>query len=174
MNLLNILLILFLKIGQDVLFLGKIDAFNRSNKVYYWIISFIEAAYAISVIGFVLALMQSSFLYILVYGAGAVLGAIISSKIKGRLDNKLEGQRKFFARITFDEHIDESDLLKVLEKNGFEFVVKKEKYISGNLRTVIEGSLVDREEMWKLKDLLRGRKGKHVVIMRAEDVYMLR
>lgn len=174
MNLLNIALILFLKVGQDVLFLGKIDAFQRGNKLYYRVISFIEAAYGITVLGFVISLMSTSFYYILVYGAGAVLGAIISSKIKSRLDHKLEGQRKFFARITLDDHIDETDLIQSLKDNDFEFVVEKQRYISGEMRTVIQGSLEDRQRMWQLKELLRGRKGKHVVIMRAEDVYMLR
>lgn len=174
MSLLNILLILVLKIGQDVLFLGKIDAFQRGNKLYYWGISFVEAAYGISVLGYVIALMSSSFYYIFIYGAGAVLGAIISSKIKSRLDNKLEGQRKFFIRITLDDHIDETELIDVLKEHDFEFVVEKQLYISGQFRTVIQGSLEDRQRMWELKELLRGRKGKHVVIMRAEDVYMLR
>lgn len=174
MNILHILLILSLKIGQDVLFLGKIDAFNRSNKVYYLTVSFIESAYAIMVLGYVLSLMSNSYFYVLVYGAGAILGGIISSKIKAKLDNRLEGQRKFFARITLDDHIDEEDLVEKLKENDFEFVVEKQKYISGNYRTVIQGSLEDRKRMWELKELLRGRKGKHVVIMRAEDVYMLR
>lgn len=171
---LNIILILILKIGQDVLFLGKIDAFNRNNKLYYLLISFIESAYAISVLGYILILMSTSYIFILIYGIGAILGAFFSSLIKKRLDNKLEGQRKFFVRITLDDEIDEKDLIDKLKKEGFEMIVEKQKYISGECRTIIQGSLIDRQQMWKLKDILRGRPGKHLVIMRAEDVYMVR
>jgi hypothetical protein len=174
MNTLNILLILALKIGQDVLFLGKIDAFNRSNKFYYLTISFIESAYAIFVIGYILNLMTSSVWYIFVYGFGAIFGSLISSIIKGHLDDKLEGQRKFFARITLEDHIDETDLIEELKKNDFDFAVEKREYISGESRTVIQGSLENRKRMNELKDILRGRKGKHLVIMRAEDVFIVR
>ena len=174
MCLTNIVLILFLKIGQDVLFLGKIDAFNRSNRIYYLIISFIESAYAISVLSYVLVLMSSSYLYVLIYGFGAIMGAIISSFFKNKLDDKLNGQMKFFARITLDDAIDETDLIEKLKENKFDMVVSKEQYTSGKFRTVLQGSLKDRQEMWDLKDILRGRSGKHLVIMRAEDVYMVR
>lgn len=171
---LTILLIIVLRSVLDVLFLGKIDAFNRANKPYYLTTSFLESAYSIAVIGFVISLMDSSFWYVLAYGGGAILGGLISAKIKAKLDNKLEGQRKFFTRITIDDEVDPKPLIEALKEHNFDFMVKKEQYINGNFRTVIEGSLEDRQRMWELKDVLRGRKGKHVVIIRAEDVYMIR
>lgn len=168
------LLILTLRAGQDVLFLAKIDAFNRSNKLYSRIINFIEAMYGITVISIILGLMRTNIYYVVIYGLGSVLGGTISSLIKARLDNKLEGQRKFFARITLEEHIDEENLVDVLRDHNFEFMVERQKYISGKYRTVIQGSLENRQRMRLLKDILRGRPGKHLVIMRAEDVYMFR
>ncbi|MDA3809948.1 MAG: hypothetical protein PF518_06390 [Spirochaetaceae bacterium] len=168
------LVILTLRAGQDVLFLAKIDAYNRSNRVYSTIINFVEAMYGITVISIILGLMTSNIYYVIVYGFGSALGGTISSLIKGKLDNRLEGQRKFFARITLEEHIDEEDLVDELRKHDFEFMVEKQKYISGKYRTVIQGSLANRQRMNLMKDILRGRPGKHLVIMRAEDVYMIR
>ncbi|MCK5672230.1 MAG: hypothetical protein KAH95_02580, partial [Spirochaetales bacterium] len=52
------LLILLLRVGQDTLFLAKIDAFNRANKVYSMSVNFFEAMYTITVIKIVLDLMQ--------------------------------------------------------------------------------------------------------------------
>jgi hypothetical protein len=172
--LLNIFIILSLKTGMDVLFLAKIDAFNRSNRLYYLFTSFIETAFAIFGLSIVLQKVGLHWGYIFVYALGAVFGGLISSRIKARLDDRLEGQRKFFARITLEEHVDESDLIEELREGNFDFVVKKEHYLTGQTRTVIQGSLDDRQRMWQLKDILRGRKGKHLVIMRAEDVYLIR
>ena len=168
------LLILVLRAGQDVLFLAKIDAFNRSNRLYSRIINFIEAMYGITVISIILGLMSTNMLYLLVYGLGSVLGGTISGMVKKKLDDKLEGQRKFFARITLEENIDEEDLVKELKTNNFEFMVQKQEYISGNFKTVIQGTLQNRQRMNQLKDILRGRPGKHLVILRAEDIYMIR
>lgn len=162
-----------MKAGMDVLFLGKIDAYNRSNKLYYILVTFIETAFGILGLSIVLNMVNQHWVYMFVYAAGAAMAAVISTFIKRRLDDRLEGQRKFFARITLEEHIDEHDLVDELKKNDFEFVVEKQQYISGKWRTVIQGSLENRVRMNILKDILRGRKGKHLVILRAEDVYFL-
>lgn len=166
-------IILLLKTGMDVLFLAKIDAYNRTNRVRYFIITFAETAFGILGLSIVLEMMGDNYFYMFAYAAGATLAAFISTLIKRKLDDRLEGQRKFFARITLEEHIDEHELVDELRDNEFEFVVEKQQYISGKWRTVIQGSLEDRRRMWQLKDILRGRKGKHLVIMRAEDMYFL-
>jgi uncharacterized protein YebE (UPF0316 family) len=171
---LTILLILSVKTGMDILFLAKIDAFNRANRIYYIVVSFIETAFGIFGLSFVLQQVGSNYAYIFAYALGAVAGGLISSKIKAKLDDRLEGQRKFFARITLEEHVDEADLVEKLREGDFDFVVKKEQYLTGQTRTVIQGSLDDRKRMWQLKDILRGRKGKHLVILRAEDIFFLR
>ncbi|MDA3938423.1 MAG: hypothetical protein PF693_03815 [Spirochaetia bacterium] len=171
---LTALLILILRIGQDTLFLAKIDAFNRGNKLYSMSINFFEAMYAITVIKIILDLMDKSIYYVLFFGLGSLLGGLVSSTIKSKLDNKLEGQRKFYARISLDNEKDRSELIQILIDHNFEFTVDIKKYINGNTKTVLQGSLDNRKRMHELKEILRGRPGKHVTIFRAEDVYLLR
>lgn len=170
---LTALLILLLRIGQDTLFLAKIDAFNRANKVYSMSINFFEAMYTITVIKIVLDLMQKSVYFVLFFGLGSLLGGLVSSAIKARLDNRLEGQRKFYARISLNDDKDRSELIETLIQHEYEFTVDKKEYISGKTRTVIQGSIDNRKRMYELKEILRGRPGKFVTILRAEDVYML-
>jgi uncharacterized membrane protein YqhA len=98
---LTALLILILRIGQDTLFLAKIDAFNRGNKLYSMSINFFEAMYAITVIKIILDLMDKSIYYVLFFGLGSLLGGLVSSTIKTKLDNKLEGQRKLVIQRLF-------------------------------------------------------------------------
>lgn len=171
---LTALFILLLRIGQDTLFLAKIDAFNRSNKVYSMSINFFEAMYAITVIKIILDLMQKNIYYVIFFGIGSLIGGLVSSTIKGKLDNKLEGQRKFYARISLDDDKDRTELIETLNKHKYEFTVDKKEYINGKTRTVIQGSIENRKRMYELKEILRGRPGKFVTILRAEDVYMLR
>ncbi|MCK5675041.1 MAG: hypothetical protein KAH95_16795 [Spirochaetales bacterium] len=170
---LTALLILLLRVGQDTLFLAKIDAFNRANKIYSMSVNFFEAMYTITVIKIVLDLMQKSVYFVLFFGLGSLLGGLVSSAIKGKLDNKLEGQRKFYARISLDDDKDRSELIKILIEHKFEFTVDKKEYINGKTRTVVQGSIQNRQRMYELKEILRGRPGKFVTILRAEDVYML-
>jgi len=172
--LLTIALIIVLRIGQDTLFLAKIDAFNRGIKIYSMTINFLEAMYAITVIKIILDLMQKNMYYVIFFGVGSMLGGLLSSFIKKRLDNKLEGQRKFFARISLDNDRDRSELIDSLMEHNFDFTVSVQEFLNGKTRTVIEGSLDNRTRMYELKDILRGRPGKYVTILRAEDVYMLR
>jgi len=170
----TISLILILTAGKDLLFLAKIDAFSRSNKLYLTAVNFVEASYAIIAIKVVLDLMTGQPLYALVFGAGSVIGGLISSVIKGKLDKRLEGQKKFYARIALDDDIDRSELVKTLAARGYEFTLDTKEYITGKTRTVLQGSLENRKRMLELREVLRGRKNKHVVILRAEDVYLLR
>ncbi len=168
------LAILVLRIGQDSLFLAKIDAFNRDNKYYSMAINFLEAMYGITVIKIILDLMDRSSIYVLIYGFGSILGGLISSAVKRKLDDRLEGQRKFFARISLEDDIDRSELIETLKERHFDFTMEIREYLDGTKRTVIQGSLENRKRMLELKDVLRGRQGKHVTIFRAEDVYLLR
>ena len=167
------LIVLTARIVQDFLFLKKIDSFNRNDKVRSMIYNFIEAVYTITIFKIILNLMDSSYVYVALFGLGSTIGGLIISKLKARMDNKLEGQRKFYARITFAEEIDPNPLINELKERNFEFTVDSKTYLSGDRRTVIQGSLENRERMEELKDILRGRKGKHVTIFRAEDVYAI-
>lgn len=165
------LVVLTARIIQDFLFLRKIDSFNRNDKVRSMIYNFVEAIYTITVFKIILDLMDSSYVYVVLFGLGSTIGGIIISKLKSKMDNKLEGQRKFYVRISFEEEIDPNPLLNELKEKNFEFTVEHKVYINGNRRTVIQGSLESRDRMEELKEMLRGKKGKHVTIFRAEDVY---
>jgi len=171
---LTALLIVVLRIGQDTLFLAKIDAFNRGNRIYSMSINLFEAMYAITVIKIILDLMQKSIYYVVFFGLGSLLGGLISSAIKRKLDDRLQGQRKFFARISLDNDRDRSELIDILNRHNFEFTVDLKEYINGKTKTIIQGSLDNRKRMRELKNILRGRPGKHVTILRAEEIYSLR
>jgi hypothetical protein len=162
------------RIFLDVFFLGKMDAFYKNNKIRLIVFGFLESIYSIVVIKIVIDLMQIHWSLSLLYGFGAILGIFVSDFIKRRLDKKLEGQRKFFVRITIDERYDYHDLVWLLAEEHFDFTVQEKEYIDRSDRVVIEGSIKDRTQLDRLKEILRGRKGKHVTILRAEEVYMLR
>ncbi|MDT8298146.1 MAG: hypothetical protein RQ801_07600, partial [Spirochaetaceae bacterium] len=134
------LAILGLRIGQDTLFLAKIDAFNRDNKVYSMAVNFVEAMYGITVIKIILGLMDRNHFFVLIFGVGSVLGGLVSSAVKRRLDDRLEGQRKFFARISLENDIDRTNLIETLRNKNFAFTMETRDYLDGQKRTVIQGS----------------------------------
>ncbi|MDC7236086.1 MAG: hypothetical protein PQJ58_22885 [Spirochaetales bacterium] len=166
-------MILLLRIGQDTLFLAKIDAFNRGNKYYSLSINFFEAMYGITVIKIILGLMQTNPFYVVIYGVGSILGGLLSSAIKKKLDKKLIGQRQYYARISLENDRDRSELIKTLSDNNFDFTMSTREYLNGKTRLIIEGSLENRSRMIELKDILRGRPGKHVTFLRADEIYLL-
>ncbi|OQY32374.1 MAG: hypothetical protein B6241_11115 [Spirochaetaceae bacterium 4572_59] len=168
------IMILILRIGQDTLFLAKIDAFNRGNKIYSMSINFLEAMYGITVIKIILGLMQRNPWYVLVFGFGSMIGGLLVSGIKGKLDKRLQGQRKYFARISLENDIDRSELISILKEKNYEFTIARREYLNGNSKLIIEGSLDNRKRMLELKEILRGRPGKHVTIFRADEVYLLK
>ena len=59
--LITILAIVGLRIVQDILFLTKIDAFNRNNKLYSSLINLIEATYGFIAIKFILTAMDTKY-----------------------------------------------------------------------------------------------------------------
>lgn len=173
----QILLGLFVLTGRvimDILFLGKMDSFYKSEKIKMMAYGFIESIYAILVFSIIIGLMETNVLYSVIYGIGAIIGMRVSSIIKRKLDDKLEGQRKFFVRITFDERYDYDEVIELMKQSNFDFTVDEQQYISGYNRVVIQGSIDNRSRLEEVKEILRGRKGKHVVILKAEDTYLLR
>lgn len=136
-------------------------------------INFVEAMYGISVLKIILDMMSRSVFYALIFGLGSALGGMIVLELKKRLDYRLQGQRKYFARISLDPEIDSNDLIQILRNRNFEFTVDVKEYINGKIKTIIQGSLDNRDRMLELKAILKGRPGKHVTIIRADDIYML-
>ncbi|RDG32464.1 hypothetical protein DV872_07900 [Oceanispirochaeta sp. M1] len=166
-------MILLLRIGQDTLFLAKIDAFSRGNKYYSLSINFFEAMYGITVIKIILNLMQTNPMYVVIYGSGSILGGLLSSAIKKKLDKKLIGQRQYYARISLENDIDRSELIRTLSNHNYDFTMSTREYINGKTKLIIEGSIEDRSRMVELKEILRGRPGKHVTFLRADEIYLL-
>lgn len=162
------------RIFLDIFFLAKMDAFYKSQKIKLIIFGFLEAIYSVVVIKIVIDLMAIHWSLSLLYGIGAILGIFVSDWIKRRLDKKLEGQRKFFVRLTLDEEHDYHELVWLLAEEGFQLTIQSKEYISGGHRTVIQGSLENRKQLERFKEILRGRKGKHLTILRAEEVYLMR
>ena len=167
-------LILVLRIGQDTLFLAKIDAFNRGNKFYSMGINFVEAIYGITVISIILKLMERNPFFVIAFGAGSIIGGFLSGRIKQKLDRRVIGQRQYFIRISLDSDTDRSELIQTLKDADYEFTLSTREYISGRYRLIIEGSVENRKRMLQLKDILRGRPGKHVTILRADEMYFLK
>lgn len=159
------------RIFLDVFFLGKMDAFYKDDKLKLIIFGFLEAVYSVVVLSIVIGLMETHWLYSATYGIGAIAGIYVSSFIKKRLDKKLEGQRKFFVRVSMQ---DPTNLFDILQRHGFSFEYRESKYINGRKRYVIEGSIDTRERLEEMKQILQGRRNKHVTILRAEETYMLR
>lgn len=168
--LITIFLIIGLRIVQDILFLTKIDAFNRNNRLYSSLVNLVEATYGFIAIRFILQAMDTNYFLVIFVGIASMIGGLLSSIIKKKLDDKLEGQRKFFVRISLDDSKDRTEFFQELGDHNFDFAVEEIEYTSGAMRTVVSGSIKDRQRMWELKDILRGRPGKHLVILRAEDI----
>jgi len=131
-------LILLLRIGQDTLFLAKIDAFSRGNIYYSMAINFVEAIYGITVIKIILDLMVLNPFYVIAFGGGSLLGGLVSGSLKKKLDRKLMGQRQYFARVSLENDIDRSDLIYALKEAEYEFTMSTREYLNGKTRLIIE------------------------------------
>lgn len=163
------LAILLGRVFQDIFFLSKIDAFNRENKIYMAIINFIEALYGISIIKLTIDLMRSHFFYAVLFGVGSTIGGFVVLFIKKKLNNSLEGQRKYFVRIAVPAG--SSDLVAQMMKAGFKFAWTEQQYVNGINRIVVEITLKNKKELDRLKTILRNHKDMFVTILHAEDVF---
>ena len=88
---LTISAIILLRIVQDILFLTKIDAFNRNNRVYSSFVNFIEATYGFIAIKFILQAMDTNYFLAVFVGIASILGGLLSYVIIYRIDaDKIE------------------------------------------------------------------------------------
>ena len=166
--------IFFLKVGVDLLSYFKIDAFNKSQKFYYSVINLIETVYVVYAMKITLDAARESLWYLIVFGAGAVVSGLLSTIFKSRLDDKIKGQRKFFTRITVVDHTKLAEIVQALKDHNFDLAITEEQiYTSGEIHSVIAGSLEDRKRMNEIKNILRNKTGFHVVFIRAEDIFMV-
>ena len=165
-------LVFFLKIGIDILLYFKTDAFNKGNKPYFIGMHLAEAMYWVLLYKIVLDAIRQDYIFLAFFGAGAVLSAFAQTWFKKKLDDKIHGQRKFFARITITDDSMVDIIIDELRLHNFELAITSNQlYTTGQIHTVITGSLEDRKRMNELKNILRNKTGFHLVIMRAEDIY---
>lgn len=61
---------------MDVLFVGKIDAYHRTNKFRYFIITFTETAIGIFGLKIALDMMGNNYLFMFAYALGATAAAL--------------------------------------------------------------------------------------------------
>ncbi len=162
-------LIVFLgRILQDVVFNFKIEMFNRGKLGGVFGVNFIESIIGITVIAFVVKYIDDDPRLLIFLGLGSSIGGIIVIKLREIMNRKLVGQRSYYARISFTGNEDLSD---VLRKDGYIFTMEQKTFLDGETRTIIEGSLENRERKERLKKHLKGRSNKLVTIIPAREVY---
>ena len=167
------ILVFFLKMGIDVLLYFKNDAFNKGNKFYFMSIHLFEALYGVLLFKIILDAIKLDWIFLAIFGLGAIMSAFVQTRLKMKLDDKIKGQRKFFARITIVDDSMVDEIIGELSVHRFELAITRNQiYTTGNKHTVVTGSLENRKRMNELKDVLRDKTGFHVVIMRAEDILM--
>jgi len=165
-------IVFFGRVVQDIFFLGKIDAFQKSKKPYMMAMNFLDAVYGILMLRYVIHYIDISVLFAVVFGLGSAIGGLLIIKLRDRLNKRLKGQRRFFIRISSPKKM--LDLISLLKKEKYQFSIDRKKYTDGKVMTVLEGGVDTVVRKDRIKELLRGRMDKHVVIVRAEEVYYLR
>lgn len=160
--------------GIDVVVYFKTDAFNSGNRLYFVAMHLAEAMYWVLLYKIILGAINENYGYLAVFGAGAIFSAFLQTRLKQKLDDKIKGQRKFFARITITDNSIKDAIIETLSAQGFELAVtENQPYTTGVTHTVISGSLENRKRMNELKNILRDKPGLHLVIIRAEDIYFV-
>jgi hypothetical protein len=156
------------RILQDLAFNFKIEMFNRGRLGGVFGINFVESIIGMTVIAMVVKYIDQDPRLLLFLGLGSSIGGIIVIKIRDLMNIKLLDQRQYFARISF---MGNEDLIDILKKDGYIFTVEKKVFMDGKKRTIIEGSLENRERKERLKRHLKGRTDKLVTIIAAREVY---
>ncbi len=164
------LIVFFGRILQDLAFNFKIEMFNRGHKTGVFVINFFESIIGITVIAMVVKYIDRDPKLLLIFGIGSSIGGLLVIKIRDMMNVKIIGQRQYFARISYTGN---EDLVDILQKNNFIFTVDTKEFLDGQVRTVIEGSLENRERKEFLKTLLKGRENKLVTIIPAREVYWI-
>ncbi len=168
------ILVFCLKLGIDILQYFKNEAFTKSNKILFITMHLAEAMYWVLLYKIILEAIKESYIFLPIFGLGAFLSAFVQTHLKTKFDDKIHGQRKFFVRITIIEPEMLDPIVTELTVNGYELALtEKQLYTNGKTHTVITGSLENRKQMNEIKNILRNKKGFHVVFLRAEDIYVM-
>lgn len=164
----SFLVVFAIRIVQDLIFSVKIEMFNRGNRVGVFLVNFFESIIGMTIIAAMVRLLDNRPTLLIALGLGSSLGGLCVIALRRRLDRRLIGQRQYFARISYTGN---PDLLQVLIDEGYNFSVEEKEFTDGVTRTVIEGSMINRQRKEHLKNLLRGRENKIVTIIPAREVY---
>ncbi|MBI9106805.1 MAG: hypothetical protein JEZ04_08665 [Spirochaetales bacterium] len=162
------IIVLLMRILQDLVFNFKIEMFNRGKKAGVIGINFFESIIGMSVIALVVKYIDQDPRLLIFLGFGSSIGGLIVIKIRDKMNVKIIGQRQYYARISF---IGNEDLVEILRDNNFLFTVETKEFLDGQVRTIIEGSLENRARKEKLKTFLKDRENKIVTIIPAREVY---
>ena len=166
--LISSLLVFTARILQDLVFNFKIEMFTRGNKPGVCIVNFLESTISISIIAIMVQFIGGQPILLVALGAGSSLGGLTVIKLRNRMNQKLVGQRQYFTRVSFTGN---EDLINLLTAEGYTFSVDKKEFTDGVTRTVIEGSMANRERKEHFKRILKGRQNKFVTIIPAREVY---
>ena len=162
------IIVLLGRILQDIVFNFKIEMFNRGKLSGVFGINFLESIIGMTVIAMVVKFIDEDPRLLVFLGLGSSIGGIIVIKIRDQMNRKLVGQRKYFARISYTGN---DDLVEILKADGYIFTVDNKEFTDGQVRTLLEGSLENRERKERLKRHLKGRSDQLVTIIPAREVY---
>ena len=164
------IIVLGARILQDLVFNFKIELFNRGKMAGVFGINFIESIIGMTVIAMVVKFIDKDPRLLVFLGLGSSIGGLIVLKIRDLMNIKVIGQRQYFARISYSGN---DDLIEILRKDGYLFTMEQRDFLDGRTRTILEGSLENRERKEHLKYLLKGREDKIVTIIPAREVYAI-
>ncbi|MDC7225490.1 MAG: hypothetical protein PQJ61_01855 [Spirochaetales bacterium] len=156
------------RILQDIVFNFKIEMFNRGKLSGVFGINFIESIIGMTVIAMVVGYIDDDPRLLLFLGLGSSVGGMIVIQIRTLMNRRLEGQRRYYARVSY---VGNEDLVEILKNDEFIFTVETREFIDGMKRTIIEGSLENRARKELFKEHLKGRPDKLVTIIPASEVY---
>ena len=167
--LLSILIVFGGRILQDLMFNLKIEMFNRGNKAGVFGVNFFESIVGISIIAIMVRFITEGPITLLIaLGLGSSIGGLLVITIRGRMNERLVGQRQYFVRVAYTGN---EDLIDILSGEGYSLSVRQQEFTDGISRTVIEGSMENRARKEQFKQLLKGRENKFVTIVPAREVY---
>ncbi|HAK47163.1 MAG TPA: hypothetical protein DCO79_14755 [Spirochaeta sp.] len=162
-------IIVFLgRILQDLAFNFKIEMFNRGKLSGVFGINFLESIIGMTVIAMVVKFIDKDPKLLVFLGLGSSVGGVIVIKLRDMMNKRLVGQRKYYARISYTGN---EDLVDILKEDGYIFTLEQKEFLDGKKRTLLEGSLENRDRKERLKSHLKGRPDKLVTIIPAKEVY---
>ena len=164
------LIILFLKALTNLLYLAKIEAFFRKNKLIMSVFTILDAFYGIIAIKIILNLLNQNLIILSIfYAIGAFIGDFIVLFIKNKIDHKIQSERSYFVRLSCPEQLGD-ELIDLLIDKGFVFTYNIKNFSTGKNRIIIETTLNSFQEITHLKKIIKPFKKIFVTILHTDDI----